>query len=606
MHRLGTKSERVLGVAAVVGVQFDLRTLARVADMDPEGLLDLLERAEHASLLGGGDDDAFFFAHALIRRTLYQGLQPARRRRLHARVATAMEEGPDRAPVAAVVAHHFLAAGEQEPALRWTERAGSDALEAMAPDEAAHWFEQACTLTDQLHPGERLRLCDLTIQYGNALFLAGRPAYRDVLLRAVAIAEAAGDGRRMALAALANTRGYYSAAGLIDQERVDSLRDSLELLGNDDGPLRARLIGALCSETAFGTPLDDRRSLAHQAKSAARAAGDPRTILEVNNLVIEALRYPTELAERLEDTAVALDLAEKLHDPAALFWAISHRMRTLVEAGRVVEGAEQFERMAEVSGDLGHPVMRWMTTFSSAQWAFLRGQTSRGEQLAESAFGLGEKIGQPDAFNYYATQLSHARWQQGRLHEIVDLIAGGAEDNPGIPAYRGALCRALCQAGREDEARNLLDDATGIRFSDLPKDLLWTYGMATYAEVAIQLDHTDAAAILYDLMAPFRDQVSFLGTTCEGPLAHYLGGLAAVLGRFESAERHFEEALRFASLAGSPYFCARTTIESGRSAARRGDRVAARRLLETGRQQADMGSFVAEARRAEAALAQLR
>ncbi len=409
----------------------------------------------------------------------------------------------------------------------------------------------------------------------------------------------------MAEAALANTRGYYSAAGVIDQDRVDLLSDALALVDDSDEALRVRLLAAICRETAFGTPLAERRAMADQAKNAARALGDARTIVDVHHAVIEAIRYPTELAGRLEDTAVALDLAEGLGDPSALFWAIGHRMRTLMEAGYVVEAEQLFDRMAGLNDEVGQPVMRWLTTFSMAQWSFLHGETDAGEQLAEEALGIGTGFGEPDAFNYYATQLTHARWQQGRLGELVDLIAAGAEENPGIPAYRGALCRALGQAGRAAEAGQLLDQSAARRFSELPKDLLWTYGMVTFAEAAIHVEHAASAAILYKLLAPFGDQICFVGTTCEGPLAHYLGGLAALLGHHDQAARHFQAAARFAEVARSPYFAARTSIERGRLCAHRGDENSARGLLATGQNLAEQGGFTAEWDRATAALAAL-
>ena len=605
VHRLGTKARRVLVLAAVIGTEFNLATLAHVSDVEPEQLGDLLERAVRSSILETVDHVGFVFAHTLIRRTLYQDLAPARRARLHASVAAALEDGTVRPVVPGAVAHHYLAAGDQASALRWTERAGYEAFASMAPDDAVLWFGHARTLITELHPEERLHLADVTLQLGVALLLTGRPAYRDVLLEAAAIAKSAGDGRRLALAALANTRGYYSAAGQIDLERVEVLKEALALVEEGDIRLRARLTAALCSETAFGTSLDDRRALAEQAKSAARVLGDPRTVVEVNNAVIEALRYPSELAQRLEDSAVAIDLAETLHDPSAVFWAAGNRMRTLLEAGMVEEARQYSDRMAEVSREVGQPVMRWLATFTAAQWALLRAETAVGEQLAEEAYRLGERIGQPDALSYYATQLSHARWQQGRLHELVDMIAEGAEQNPGIPGYRGALCRALAQAGRSAEATALLDEANGQLFEALPKDLLWSYGMVTYAEAAIHLDHSAAAATLYDLLVPFRDQVCFIGTTCEGPMAHYLGGLATVLGRTEVAAGHFASAARFAERAESPFFKARTSIEGGRLAARCGDLADARRLLWAGRDLAERGGFAGEARRALDGLARL-
>ncbi len=603
VHRLGTKGERVLSLAAVIGEAFGLPTLTQVADMSPDALLDLLERAQRSSLLNeSGTTGSFVFTHALIRRALYGGLQPARRRQLHARVALALEA--EQAP-SAVLAHHFLAAGDSEPALRYAERAGYESLDAMAPAESARWLGEACSLLSRLHPDEPLRHCDLITRRGISLRLAGDPSYRQVLLEAVAGAKAAGDGRRMAVAALANTRGYYSDAGQSDDERLEALRDALELLGFGDGRLRSLLHATICSESIFGTSLAARRSLARQAVKHARATGDPRTIIEVYNLVFEAVRFPTELHDRLEETGSVLELAYQLGDPAAMFWATGNRMRALVEAGRVEEAAEHFAHMAAVSSELGQPVMRWMTLFTTAQWSLLRGESATGERLAEEAYQLGLEIGQPDAFNYFATQLSHVRWQQGRLAELVELIEVGAEANPGIPGYRGALARAYCQSGRQSDAGRLLEEEVERDFSDLPQDLLWSYGMVTYAEAAIQLEHGEAAEILYRQLAPFHDQVSYLGTTCEGPIAHYLGGLALVLGRYDAADGHLRAATRFAEEARSPFFGTRASIETGRLAARCGDPIRARHHLTEGYEAAVRGGFSAEALRADMALGAL-
>jgi tetratricopeptide (TPR) repeat protein len=246
-----------------------------------------------------------------------------------------------------------------------------------------------------------------------------------------------------------------------------------------------------------------------------------------------------------------------------------------------------------------------MGVFAGAQWALLRGETARGEALAEQALDVGVALGQPDAFNYFATQISHARWQQGRLDELIDLIEAGARDNPGIPAYQGALSRALCQAGRQDEARTMLARAADSAFAELPEDLLWSYGLSTFAEVAIQLDHAESAALLYDRLGPFDQHLTFVGTACEGPIAHYLGGLCTVLGQFDEADRHLDTAALLATRIGSPFYEARTLIEQGRLAGRRGDADVAGRLLVEGRDLAGAWGFAGEERRAAVELDRL-
>jgi DNA-binding SARP family transcriptional activator/tetratricopeptide (TPR) repeat protein len=603
IRRLGARAERMLALAAVIGESFTTDVLASIADVEAELVEDVLEEARRAAILFHGEGkNEFTFAHALIRRVLYESTRPARRRELHARVATALERVD---ASSSLLAYHYLAADMDDLAVVHVERAGRAALGSMAPVEAAQWFAEAEVLLERIRPDEDRRRCDAAIQRGIALKLAGDPTFREVLLGAGEMAKVVGDARRMAFAALANTRGYYSAAGVRDQDRLDALSDALSLLGGSDPALRARLLATVSSESLFGMPLSKRRALARDAKRAASEVDDARTQLDVINLVAETQRFPTELSERLRDTAVALELAEQIGDPAARFWAIGHRMRSLVEAGQIDTAELLFERMSEVSEQLGQPVMRWMTVFTSAQWALLKGQTAAGEQLAEEALQLGTDIGQPDAFNYYATQISHARWQQGRLVEILDLIEQGMVENPGIPAYRGALARAYCQAGRLADAQALVTSAARDRFTILPEDLLWTYGMVTFAEAAIELRDVEASAILYELLAPFEDQVSYLGTTCEGPIAHSLGGLAVVLGNLRAASGHLEVATDFATRARSPFFACRSRLESGRCLALGGDPSAAMESLQECASVAEEAGFSGERQRAIDALAAL-
>jgi tetratricopeptide (TPR) repeat protein len=532
-----------------------------------------------------------------------------RRARAHRKVAEALEDLYGDQPGARVgeLARHWFNATQPidlAKALDYSRQAADAALDALAPADALGHYAQAFDLYALVDDRDPVLALDLAIGLGTAQRQTGDPTYRTTLLDASRQAAAIGDTERLVSAALANTRGYYSAAGQIDDERVAVLEDTLERLGDGDPRLRARLMATLCSEMAFHPSMAERRALAGRAKEEASDLGDPATLVYVYNMVIEALRHPTLLAERLDDTAAALALAEEVGDPANYFWVVSHRMRTVMEAGDVAEARRLSVQMDAAADRVGQPVMRWMTLYSAAQWSFLAGDMAAGEQLAEKALALGTEMGQPDAFPYFATQLSHARWQQGRLAEIVDLIEAGARDNPGIPAYGGALARALCQAGRRQEARELLDKAAANRFADLPEDLLWTYGMVTFADAAIQLGHRGAAASLYEQLAPFEDQLCFLGTTCEGSIAWYLAGLAGVQG-LDGADGHLEVAARLDEATGSPYFAARTAIERGRAAARRRHPEVARRYLSEGRDLATTWGFADEVRKAAAALSAL-
>jgi len=88
------------------------------------------------------------FTHALIQETLVEEISTARRVRLHARIAEALEElyGADVAAHAAELAHHFAEAEAVlgiEKLVRYSLLAGDRALAAYAWEEAQANFERA-------------------------------------------------------------------------------------------------------------------------------------------------------------------------------------------------------------------------------------------------------------------------------------------------------------------------------------------------------------------------------------------------------------------------------------------------------------------------------
>ena len=57
--------------------------------------------------------------------------------------------------------------------------------------------------------------------------------------------------------------------------------------------------------------------------------------------------------------------------------------------------------------------------------------------------------------------------------------------------------------------------------------------------------------------------------TAEGPVSHFLGGLAAVLGRYDEADAYFSQAAAFNERMGAKFFAARTDLSWARLLAER-------------------------------------
>jgi len=85
---------------------------------DEDDALDLLDAAVDAALVHNVGPDRYTFAHALVGRTLYEGLSPSRRGRVHRRIAVSLEERPGGDDAAALLAHHWASALVPDDALK--------------------------------------------------------------------------------------------------------------------------------------------------------------------------------------------------------------------------------------------------------------------------------------------------------------------------------------------------------------------------------------------------------------------------------------------------------------------------------------------------------
>ena len=348
-----------------------------MCDITDAALFDVIEAAERSSLVQPADDGAYAFSHALLRNTLYDAVHSARRRQLHAGVARALEVRSAGPPSPAVLAHHFLAAGERSPALHYAELAGREALTSMAPDEAVRWFGEAVSILEGLQPQGESRRCDLTTQMGIAQRLAGNPAYRKPC------------SRRWPWRTPQATPGVWprppwpttGGSTAVARSTKRGWRRSLHYRSTGRRRCRAKIrhgdsVASWCSVRRCR-----RRRLVGQVKDELVLA-DPVTFVQVSNLLGEVVRHPTDIEDRLEDTAVVLEVAESLSDPATLFWSIGHRMRATMEAGRVPEERRTLRRMVTLAEEVSGPVMRWMTSYGKVQWALLHRETEAGEEMA--------------------------------------------------------------------------------------------------------------------------------------------------------------------------------------------------------------------------------
>ncbi len=610
--RLGPDAEQMLSIAAVIGRDFDLDLLAGATNTTEDAVLDILEAATAVSLVREVADTGHYnFAHALIQHTLYEDLGHNRRARAHRQVGEALEALCGDRPGARVgeLARHWFNATQPidlTKAIGYARQAGDAALTALAPGDALGYYAKALDLYAQADDPDPTLGIDLAIGLGTAQRQTGDPAFRHRLLDAARRAGDLGDTERLVAAALANDRGWTSSVGAVDSDKVEVLEMALARLPGDQ-PDRARVLATLCSELAYGSPLERRQALADEALAIAESCGDDAIIVWVLIHIFDPLFVPSLLEQRRIQSADAVARAERIGDPFMLFMAATQATAAAGAAGDIDDADRCLEIMRSVADQLSQPMVDWTLTFMCAGRALLAGDIDEAEQLATAALELGTDSGQPDATLMFEGQFIGVSWQRGTLGDLVALIEQAVADNPGLPAFTAMLSVAYAEAGRTDDARRLLQQFSAADF-DLPLDFLWTAGMVQYAEAAIVCRDPQPAGPLFDRLVQYGDQWCYTGTATQGPVSHYLAGLTTILRRYDEADTYFTRAAAFSLRMGAKFDAARTNLLWGNMLVERnapGDIEEGRELFTKAHTTATMHGYANVERRAAQALQDL-
>lgn len=561
--RLGEATEQALSLAAVIGRDFDLEVLLGLLDTDEETLLDILEGAIGAGLVSESDDKAgrYRFVHALIQHTLYQDLGATRRQRAHQRVAEAFESVGTEDEHLVELARHWMAAtrpSDATKALYYARRAGDAALAAYAPLDAITWYSQALDLLTRQVLVDEPERCALLVGLGTAQRQAGQPEYRPTLREAAGMAQTLGDTDLLVAAALGGSRELMSTSEA-DNEQIAVLQAALHILGESDMSSKALLLTAM-AEVTDARDWEARRDLASEAMSIANCLSDQATALRVINHCYPSQTQPESLADRLVETDEAVALADRLGNPVARIQARFNRVHACMEVGDLAETDRRLDEMEALVGQTGLPYYQWQQLIARSWRLTLSGDLAGAEAAINESLEIGTRIGAPAALGVYGAILWETRRQQGRLEEIAEFFVQAAADNPAIAALRAVVVWMYCALGRFDEARELFEPDVVNGFADFPRDVSWTTAMTLCADNAVELEHREAARLLYGELCPLADLIVFNQGTMQGALSLPLGRLAHLLGHHQESESFFVNALSTHNRLGAHESIARTKL----------------------------------------------
>jgi diguanylate cyclase (GGDEF)-like protein/putative nucleotidyltransferase with HDIG domain len=144
LERLSAAARSALTTAAVVGRHFDADLVVDALGCAEDDLIDAIDEGVAACVIepvAGSRGDRFGFTHGLLAEAMRRSVIGLRLRRIHGRVAEAIEKRrPDAAPEIAV---HYDQAGNAEQAYRYALLAGRRATTLYAHEEATAFFSMA-------------------------------------------------------------------------------------------------------------------------------------------------------------------------------------------------------------------------------------------------------------------------------------------------------------------------------------------------------------------------------------------------------------------------------------------------------------------------------
>jgi len=548
---LSAHSAAILGLAAVIGQEFDHELLTQAAGSTPAEVFAALDEAAASGFVRRLATSTHQFTHAVFRETIYDDLTAERRASLHSRIGAALEaRHPSSSDLPmSTLAHHFvrgLPESDIVRALRYVRRAGEQEFDLHAYEDAADHFEQALTLLDRgAHAGPAER-AELLLALARAAVRAG-----DTPRAAAAVAGGAAEARRLGSVSLLAQAGLTLRVEVdgatADAARIALLEEALAALPADGAP-RTAVLAQLARELRHTEDQPRRLTLSSEAITVARRLGDPALLAAaLGSRCFALLGIPEHEDERIPLAAELLEVALGCGDRELTIEAYRWRVSDFLARGDLAAADREITAASELAERLRQPYYRWWCATWHASRATLAGRFAEAERLAAEAHAIGARVRPRDAAAVLSGQLWTLLWLRGDFEQIVSLMdAFRAQNETVYPELRVSMAAAFAGAGRLDDARREFDGLAAAGFQPLPqRSGSWLHVLANLAETCAILGDAPRARTLYELMRPYagRAVLTTTGINCFGPVDRYLGMLAGTRGDWDTAESHFARSL---------------------------------------------------------------
>jgi len=543
LSRLSEQTNQALAVAAVMGREFRLDVLQRVAGLPEEALYAALAEAKAVAVVeersAVGAAVSYRFTHAFFRQTLYEETIAPRRIRLHQQVARTLEVvyGRRLDEHAAELAEHYAYSADPADlakAVGYGELAARRALSVYAYGEAERHLIQALKVQEVLDPDDKAKRCDLLLAVGGAM-LPGEEPQRVISFaaeEAFALGEALGDHTRMARAAVMALEALARHSTAAPQHLKDVSRlwcDRADRAAPQGTVLRVYADAYVGTAWIATVSRERGHEYLRRAASAAQQLDD-------NSAFYLAAGFTLLRLQALRDHQMLYDLArEALRRgrygvrSADLALCLRASADVLLEHGdraAAVGAWEELEGLAERTRDIAVSVWAHETRLYKA---FLDGHLEVVVEVANATKAEREARGLEPLGPWL---LSRALLYLGAPADPL------LEERPlAARPQLAARARLLAQLGRSEEAQAIRASFTGIEQDEDESGLTV---LVSLLETSVLIGDRGTAEPLTRRLKPLA--LLPWSPTAYTSYGRLLGGAAVLLGDSKGARSYYEQA----------------------------------------------------------------
>ncbi|UCB42804.1 MAG: hypothetical protein JSV77_10200, partial [Dehalococcoidales bacterium] len=557
LSSLSPECNSLLSIAAVIGREFRLAVLQKVADVSDDALFAALEEAKGVAVVeersAVGAAVTYRFSHAFFRQTLYEEIIAPRRIRLHQQVGKALEEIYARRleEHAAELVEHFSYSPDAEgltKSVSYGEMAAERASSVYAYGEAVRLLEQALKVQEVLNPDDKAKRCDLLLTLCETQTVAGNPreAVEKTAPLALSLAEVEENDRRAAAACwlAMDALNYYRAAPVMSTPEYEQWAQRLDRYSQPETRERALADVILGGPMRSQDPVAGRQRI-DSAYNLARRLGDPTTYWLVTYWWLWRSRAPQHNEERFR---IAEELLQSPPGNLAPSWLcaawvlISSEFLVFGQRNRAEEVWRRIEELAEHTGQV-HALL--ITMFTKGNLAAMDGDLQETVQIARRMISFSDEAGIPEfALAYVPQAVLRPRSYLADADRVLERYAR-PETYPSSIDYT-LLTYSLAHLIRVSEAAEILDQYVVKRPTiGTPDDEAVMSSDIYFLEAATLIGHRPAAELLLNRLAGCsRRTTGISGITCIG---RHLGAAAVLLSRPEEARKYYADALEVAT-----------------------------------------------------------